>query len=118
MLIVTLYLYGKVIIITLQEVAKWVNVNIATIYFRFLDPATQKAHNESLWDGIPFIKKATENASEHELARDATLIWKKKVSATRRRKKYNQIGKVAFPVVLTIGTVLYFLLSYMYKLYA
>ena len=82
---------------------------------RFLQSTTNKVNNESLWDGIPFIKKATENVSDNEIARDAALIWKKKVTATRKRKKYNQIGKFAFPVVLTIATFLYFLFSYIYK---
>ena len=81
-----------------------------------MQPSTNKVTNESLWDGIPFIKKATENVSEHEIARDAALIWKKKVTATRKRKKYNQVGKFAFPVVLTISTFFYFLFSYIYKI--
>ena len=82
---------------------------------RFLHSSTNKVNNESLWDGIPFIKKATENVSDNEIVRDAAVIWKKKVTATRKRKKYNQIGKFAFPVVLTIATFFYFLFSYIYK---
>ena len=70
------------------------------------------------------IKKATERACEcervsieNELARDAASIWKKKVEATKRSKKINRIGKVAFPIALTIATFMYFIGSYMYQMY-
>ena len=86
--------------------------------YRFTTPhrSLQKENSESLWDGIPIIKKAAENASENELARDAALIWKKKVAATKRSRKYNQIGKIIFPIALITGTLLYFIVSYMVQM--
>ena len=76
-----------------------------------MHPPHSKENHESLWDGIPFIKKAAEHANENEPARDAAHIWKKKVKASRKSRKYNRIGKVVFPIVLSIGTILYFVYS-------
>ena len=76
-----------------------------------MHPPLHKENSESLWDGIPFIKKATENATENERARDAAQIWKKKVVASKKSRQYNRVGKVLFPIALTTGTILYFVYS-------